>query len=85
MDNPRTNYQPPVSIAKRPVSDLIVEAFRNGHPIWQIAARCGVPRSRVTTVLVQKGEMNALDTTTEPVRAITHDRSKVVTSGPATT
>ena len=70
-------YQPPVRDRQRPVSEMIVEAFRNGHPVWQIAARCQVPRHRVMTVLVKAGEINALDTTTEEPRAVQHDRSNV--------
>jgi hypothetical protein len=72
MHYSRTNYKPLPPSEQRPVSDLIVEAFRNGHPVWQIAARCQVPRSKVMTVLVQRGEINALDTSETEERAITH-------------
>ena len=77
MHYSRTTYQPPAPTRDRPVSELIVEAFRNGHPVWQIAARCGVPRSRVMAVLVRTGEINALDTTPE-VRAIEHVKAPEV-------
>ena len=70
----RTSYTPPPPRSERPVSDLIVEAFRNGHPIWAIAARCQVPRSRVMAVLVQKGEVNALDVGESEERAVKHVR-----------
>jgi hypothetical protein len=75
MHYSRTAYRPPAPVRDRPVSELIVEAFRNGHPIWQIAARCQVPRTRVVSVLVRKGEINALETTEEP-RAIQHVKPK---------
>ena len=78
MHYSRTPYVPPKPISNRPVSELIVEAFRNGHPLWQIASRCQVPRSRVVNVLVRAGEINALTTSEEP-RAVKHDRSKVGT------
>ncbi len=84
MHYSRTNYTPPPPVAQRPVSDLIVEAYRNGHPVWQIAARCQVPRSRVMTVLVKRGEINALDTTEEVRRAVEHVPAKKVTGEPAT-
>lgn len=83
MHYSRTAYQPPAPIRNRPVSDLIVEAFRNGHPIWQIAARCQVPRTHVVTVLVQKGEMNALDTGNKEPRAIQHVSPPKAQSGAA--
>ena len=75
MHYSRTAYRPPAPVRERPVSELIVEAYRNGHPVWQIAARCQVPRSRVMTVLVRTGEINALDTT-EEVRAVVHVPAK---------
>lgn len=76
MHYSRTAYRPPAPVRDRPVSELIVEAFRNGHPIWQIAARCQVPRTRVISVLVQKGEINALDTSEREPRAIQNVRPK---------
>lgn len=72
MHYSRTTQQVPQN---RPVSDLIVEAFRNGHPIWQIATRCQVPRSHVETVLKQRGEIMMLPS--EEQRVIEHVKPQV--------
>lgn len=72
QDKQEIQHPAPVTVRPRPVSDMIVEAFRNGHPVWQIAARCQVPRSRVMTVLVQRREINVLHTGETRSEAIVH-------------